>query len=187
MDPFLALSRAIDALNGRVGRAVGWLVLLTTLISAGNAVSRYGFNVSSNAWLEVQWYLFSAIFLLGSGYALLTNAHVRIDLVAVRLRRRTNAWIDVVGIVVFLIPTCLVFLKFGWDMFYDSYARGEISADSGGLVRWPVKVLVPVGFLLLLLQALSELVKRIAYLRGKVPWDGLGNTPDEPPPDARVE
>ncbi len=187
MDLFLSLSRAIDALNDRVGRTVGWLVLATTLISAGNAVSRYGFNVSSNAWLEVQWYLFSAIFLLGGGYALLTNTHVRIDLVANRLRRRTNAWIDVVGTVVFLIPTCLVFLKFGWDMFYDSYARGEMSADSGGLLRWPVKVLVPIGFLLLLLQSVSELIKRVAYLRGKLRWEGLGHAPDEAPPDARVE
>ncbi len=175
MRPLLALARAIDALNNRIGRATCWLVLIMALISSANAVSRYGFSVTSNAWLEIQWYLFSAVFLLAAGYVLLHNAHVRIDVVASRLSVRTLAWIEIVGIVAFLLPTCLIFLKFGWDMFVSSWLDNEISADAGGLIRWPVKILVPIGFALLLLQALSELIKRVAYLRGHLPWNPHGD------------
>lgn len=170
----LSVSRLIDAVNDRVGRVAYWLVLVMTLISAGNAISRYGLNVSSNAWLEIQWYLFSGVFLLGAGYAMLKNAHVRIDVIASRLPPRVTAWIEIVGIVVFLGPVCWIFLDFGWAMFYESYASGEISTDAGGLVRWPVKALVPLGFALLALQALSELIKRIAFLRGLAEWNPYG-------------
>lgn len=183
MKSLLAVSRLVDTANERVGRLVYWLVLLMALISAGNAVSRYGFNVSSNGWLEIQWYLFSAVFLLGAGYALLKNAHVRIDLVSGRLSARTNAWIDAAGIVLFLIPVSLIFMKFGWDMFRSSYVAGEISTDAGGLIRWPVKILVPIGFLLLLMQAASELIKRIAFLRGHLD-QYLPAEPSHPAPES---
>lgn len=185
MKLLLALARAIDALNDRVGRATCWLILIMALISSANAVSRYGFSVTSNAWLEVQWYLFSAVFLLAAGYVLLHNAHVRIDVVAARLPVKALAWIEIVGIVAFLLPTCLIFLKFGWDMFVSSWIDNEISVDAGGLIRWPVKILVPIGFALLLLQALSELIKRVAYLKGHLPWnphgDSAADNADTPP------
>ena len=174
MNVLLAAARGIDRLNEMVGRLVYWLILVMVLISAGNAVSRYGFNLSSNAWLEIQWYLFSAVFLLGAGYALLKGAHVRIDLVANRFSHRVNAWIDIFGIVLFVLPMCVAFLVFGWDMFITSWTGNELSTDAGGLVRWPVKLLVPIGFALLLLQAMSELIKRIGYLRGRFDWSPAG-------------
>ncbi len=165
----LSFARLVDALNERVGRAVAWLVLVAVLVSAGNATVRYAFNLSSNAWLEIQWYLFSAIFLLGAGYALKKNAHVRIDVIAGRLSRRRQAWIDIAGGLAFLLPMSLLILWLSVPMFWQSYLGGEISADAGGLVRWPVKLLIPVGFALLSLQGLAEIAKRIAYLRGAAP------------------
>lgn len=169
MKYLLSFARLVDALNERVGRAVAWLVLVAVLVSAGNAAVRYVFNLSSNAWLEIQWYLFSAIFLLGAGYALRKNAHVRIDVVAGRLSKRAQAWIDIVGGVAFLLPMSVMILWLSLPMFWQSYLGGEISADAGGLTRWPVKLLIPVGFALLTLQGLAEIAKRIAYLRGAVP------------------
>lgn len=162
----LRASRAIDALNGLVGRAVYWLVLAAVLVSTVNALMRYTFSISSNAWLELQWYLFGAIFLLGAGYTLKANGHVRIDLVSSRLTPRAQAWIDIVGGLLFLLPMALLILYFSWPMFVDSYATGEMSSDAGGLVRWPAKMLLPAGFALLVLQAVSEMIKRIAFLRG---------------------
>ena len=162
----LAASRFVDRLNERIGRAVSWLVLAAVLVSAGNAVMRYSVNVSSNAWLEIQWYLFSAIFLLAAGWALLRNAHVRIDVITARLSPRARAWIDIIGTVLFLMPMALLIMYLGWAMFMQSYVGHEISSDAGGLVRWPVKLLIPVGFGLLVLQGASEIVKRIAFLRG---------------------
>lgn len=169
MRHLLRASRAIDALSVRVGRAACWLVLAAVLVSTLNALSRYAFNLSSNAWLELQWYLFAAIFLLGAGYTLKANGHVRIDLVSVRLSPRAQAWIDIAGGLLFLLPTALLILYFSWPMFVDSYASGEISSDAGGLVRWPVKALIPAGFALLALQGVSEIIKRIAFLRGESP------------------
>lgn len=177
MQAALALMRGIDAINDRIGRAIYWLILVTVLISSGNAVMRYGFNISSNAWLEIQWYLFSAIFLLGAGYAMLKNAHVRIDLVSSRFSHTTNAWVDVVGFVAFVIPMCLVFMSFGWDMFWTSWTSNERSLNAGGLILWPVKILVPIGFILLLAQSISELIKRIGYLRGQYDWSPHGSAP----------
>jgi TRAP-type mannitol/chloroaromatic compound transport system permease small subunit len=145
---------------------VSWLVLAAVLVSAGNAVMRYSVNVSSNAWLEIQWYLFSAIFLLAAGWALLRNAHVRIDVITARLSPRARAWIDIIGTVLFLMPMALLIMYLAWAMFMQSYVGHEISSDAGGLVRWPVKLLIPVGFGLLVLQGASEIVKRIAFLRG---------------------
>jgi TRAP-type mannitol/chloroaromatic compound transport system permease small subunit len=136
------------------------------LLSAGNAAVRYALNLSSNAWLEIQWYLFSAIFLLGAGYALKHNAHVRIDIIASRLSQRRRAWIDIVGAAAFLLPMSLTILWLSVPMFWQSYVGGEISPDAGGLVRWPVKILIPIGFTLLTLQGLAEIAKRVAFLSG---------------------
>jgi TRAP-type mannitol/chloroaromatic compound transport system permease small subunit len=165
----LAISRLIDRLNEAVGRTVKWLVLVAVLISAGNAVVRYSLNRSSNAWLEIQWYLFAAVFLLCAGYTLLRNEHVRIDVVAGRLSARAQAWIDLFGSLVFLLPMALIIGVLSWPQVADSFARGEMSGDAGGLIRWPVKLLIPVGFALLALQGVSELIKRIAFLAGRIP------------------
>jgi TRAP-type mannitol/chloroaromatic compound transport system permease small subunit len=165
----LGLCRAIDAVNDRIGRFIMWLVLAAVLVSAVNAVVRKAFSVSSNAYLEMQWYLFSAVFLLGAGYTFLKNEHVRIDALAGRWSRRTQVWVDVVGIVVFLIPLCVWVVLQSWPVFAQAYAGGEMSSNAGGLIRWPVYLLLPVGFLLLGVQAFSELVKRIAWLRGLGP------------------
>jgi TRAP-type mannitol/chloroaromatic compound transport system permease small subunit len=165
----LRVSGAIDAVNECVGRLAYWLVLVAVLVSTVNAVMRYTLSMSSNAWLELQWYLFAAVFLLGAAYTLKANGHVRIDLVSARLTPRAQAWIDIVGTVLFLLPMALVILYFSWPMFVDSYVSGEVSSDAGGLVRWPVKALIPAGFALLVLQALSEIVKRVAFLSGATP------------------
>jgi TRAP-type mannitol/chloroaromatic compound transport system permease small subunit len=165
----LALSRAIDALNRRVGHAVYWLILAAVLVSAANAVSRYLFDASSNGWLELQWYLFSAVFLLAAGYTLLHNEHVRIDVIFGHLPPRLRAWIDLIGGVFFLLPMAIIIMALSWPVFVDSYRLHEYSSDAGGLLRWPVKLLIPVGFLLLALQGVSEIVKRIAFLLGRIP------------------
>ena len=169
MNALLQWSRWIDALNRAIGKITIWLVLITTLISAGNAIVRKIFDSSSNALLEIQWYLFAAVFLLGAGYGLLNNAHVRIDFLASRLSARTRNWIDVGGIVLALIPFCVLSIALSWPMFMQAFVSGELSSNAGGLIRWPVYLLIPVGFALLLLQSLSELVKRLAFLRGQGP------------------
>ena len=169
MSALLKFSRLIDALSSLLGHGVYWLVLLAVLISSGNAVMRKAFDMSSNAYLEIQWYLFSVIFLLCAGYTLLKNEHVRIDIVTGRFSARTRAWIDIFGLVFFLFPTCYLFIDLGWPFVQTSIQQGEMSANPGGLIRWPVKLMVPVGFTLLALQGLSELIKRIAFLRGLIP------------------
>ncbi|MSP51163.1 MAG: TRAP transporter small permease subunit [Alphaproteobacteria bacterium] len=166
MNLLLAVSRAIDRLNATTGRMVYWLILAAVLISAGNATTRYLFNIGSNAWLEAQWYLFSAVFLLCSGYALLRNDHVRIDVISGHFSKRTQTWIDIFGTIVFLLPMAIIILWLSWPAALDSFQRHEISSDAGGLVRWPVKLLIPVGFFLLTIQGFSELIKRIAFLAG---------------------
>jgi len=165
----LALSRAIDAITERVGRLVYWLVLIVVLISAANATVRKAFDYSSNAYLEVQWYLFSVIFLFGAGYTLLRNEHVRIDIIQGRLSPRAQNWIDVFGIVLFLMPMSLIIMWLSWPLFVDSFARHEVSTNAGGLIIWPARLMVPIGFALLIIQAVSELIKRIAFLRGLIP------------------
>ncbi|MCC6608762.1 MAG: TRAP transporter small permease subunit [Burkholderiales bacterium] len=169
MKPLLALARAIDFVNERIGRLVYWGVLVMVLVSAANATSRYALSMASNAWLELQWYLFSAVFLLCSGYTLLHNEHIRIDVVSGRLSRRTQIWIDVFGLLFFLLPMSVFIMWLSWPIFMNAWTTGEISGNAGGLVRWPARLLVPVGFFLLSAQGLSELIKRIAYLRGLVP------------------
>lgn len=163
---FLALAHLIDGLNERVGRFTHWLILACVLISAGNAVARYGFSLSSNAFLEIQWYLYSIVFLGAAGYTLKHNAHVRIDLVSGRLSQRTQAWIDVFGGLFMLLPVCVIIFWYGWSAFLESYRIGEISSDAGGLARWPIKFVLPFAFLLLILQGLSETIKRLAFLKG---------------------
>ncbi len=164
----LSFSRGVDLLNTFVGKAVGWLVLIAVLVSSANATIRYLFSNSSNAWLELQWYLFSAVFLLCAGYTLLKNEHIRIDIILGRLSPPARHWIEIFGLVVFLVPLCVVMLYEGWPYFLQSYPA-EQSSNAGGLLRWPVKLMILVGFVLLLAQGLSQLVKRIAILRGLIP------------------
>ncbi|MDH5513284.1 MAG: TRAP transporter small permease subunit [Gammaproteobacteria bacterium] len=162
-----AFVRAIDAANEAIGRAVLWLVGAATLISAGNALARYGFGMSSNAWLEIQWYLFAGIILLAAGYTLKHNGHVRIDVVYGRFSARTRAWIDLFGALLFLLPLCGLMVWLSWPGFVDSFVSGETSPDAGGLIRWPVRLVIPLGFALLALQGVAEVIKRISYLRGE--------------------
>jgi TRAP-type mannitol/chloroaromatic compound transport system permease small subunit len=169
MAALLKLSRLIDSINELIGKVIMWLILGAVLISAGNAIMRKAFNVGSNAYLEIQWYLFSAVFMLGVGYVMLRNAHVRIDFISSRLSRRTNAIIDAVGIVVFTIPLSIIMINLGWPLFERAWLTGEMSQNAGGLIRWPVLALVPLGFTILLVQALSELIKRIGFVTGHLP------------------
>lgn len=169
MSFLLSLSRLIDAINERVGRSVLWLVLIAVVISAGNALVRKLFNTSSNALLEIQWYLFAAIFMLAAGYTFLRNEHVRIDVLSSRLSPRGRNLMDIFGILLFLMPMAGLILWLSWTPFMLSFNSGELSQNPGGLLRWPVKLLLPVGLGLLLLQAVSELIKRVAFLAGRIP------------------
>ena len=166
MGALLKLSAGVDALNHQIGRLIRWLVLGSVLISAGNAIIRKAFNISSNGFLEIQWYLFAGVFLLGAGFAFMRNVHVRIDFISSKLSKRTNTFIDIAGIVVFLIPLCLIMVWLSWPLFSSALASGEMSQNAGGLIRWPAYLRMPLGFGLLFIQALSELVKRVAFLRG---------------------
>ena len=169
MAPLLAASRQIDRFNEAIGKSMRWLVLAAVLISAGNAIVRKAFSIGSNSLLEIQWYLFAAVFMLGGGYAFLRNVHVRIDFVSSKLSKRTNTIIDILGIVIFLIPLCLILINLSWPLFVSALTSGEMSSNAGGLIRWPVMMLIPLGFGLLLLQAFSELTKRFAFLQGLIP------------------
>ena len=169
MKGLLVFSRAIDALNEHVGKLTYWLILAAVLISTGNAVVRYTLNMSSNAWLEIQWYLFSFVFLFCAGYTLLHNQHVRIDIVTGGLSPRAKAWIDILGTVFFLLPMAITIMWLSWPVFTDAYRSNEISTNAGGLLIWPGRLMVPAGFLLLVLQGLSEMINRVAVLRGLIP------------------
>lgn len=169
MTPLIKLSELIDGLSRFIGRWVIWLILASTIISALNAIVRKVFNYSSNAFLEVQWYLFAASFLLAAGYTLLNNEHVRIDVVVGRFSKRVQMWVDVFGFTFFLLPLCVTVLYLGIPFFLQGYESNEVSSNAGGLILWPVYLLMPLGFGLLLLQGISELIKRIAYLRGLIP------------------
>ncbi len=168
MKSLLHFSAFIDTQNERIGRIVIWAVLLAVLVSAANAIVRKAFSMSSNAFLELQWYLFSAIFLLCAGYTLLRNEHVRIDVITGRLSARTQNWIDVFGIIFFLLPMSVLVLWLSWPVFVSAWVSGEHSSSAGGLLVWPARLMVPVGFALLTLQGCSELIKRIAFLRGLI-------------------
>jgi TRAP-type mannitol/chloroaromatic compound transport system permease small subunit len=167
MNILLAISALIDAMNERFGRIANWCVLLACVISAGNALIRYGFSLSSNAWLEIQWYLFGAIFMLGAPYTLKTNGHVRVDIVYGNVSPRTQIWIDLLGGIFFLMPAMVIIGWMSWPVFLDSFLTGEMSNNAGGLLRWPIKLFLPLGFALLALQGLSEIIKRVAALMGR--------------------
>jgi len=169
MSFLLQISRLIDAISGLIGKLAMWLILSATLISAGNAIIRKVFGTSSNAWLEIQWYLFAAVFMLGGGYAFLRNAHVRIDFISSKFSARGRNWVDIFGILVFLFPLCYMMATLGWPLFVNAYVSGEMSSNAGGLIRWPVYALIPVGFFILFVQGISELIKRIAFLTGNGP------------------
>lgn len=165
----LFLSKQIDRISEWIGRWVAWLVLAAVLISAGNAISRKAFNLSSNAYLEIQWYLFAAVFLLASGYTMLRQEHVRIDVISGRFSKRTQIWIDIVGLCVFVLPFIYMIIKLAMPLVVNAFITKEMSSNAGGLMRWPVFALLPLGLLLLGMQAVSELIKRIAFLQGLVP------------------
>ncbi|MCB5204320.1 TRAP transporter small permease subunit [Neorhizobium sp. T786] len=171
MPVLLKVSGFIDRISLIIGKLAGYLVLLCCLISAGNALIRYTFNYSSNGWLEIQWYLFAFVVLLGASHTLRLNEHVRVDLIYGAVSDRKRLWIDVIGLVVFLIPSCLYLAWLSWPVFALSFAQGEMSSNAGGLIRWPVKLIIVSGFALLALQGLSELIKRIAGLMGFVEVD----------------
>lgn len=168
MHALLKLSRAIDWLNSQVGKYVIWLILASTMISAVNAVVRKVFNVSSNAFLEVQWYLFAATFLLCAAFTLLQGEHVKIDVVYSHFSKRTQMWIDALGFAFFLTPFCAAILWYGIPFFIKGYTSGEVSSNAGGLIRWPVYAMIPLGLGLLMLQGWSELIKRLAFLQGLI-------------------
>ena len=180
MQSLLKLSALIDRLNEWIGKLIMWLILAAVVISAGNAALRKAFNIGSNSWLEIQWYLFAAVFLLGAGYVMLRNAHVRIDFVSSKLSRRTNAIIDVLGIVLFTIPLALLMIDYAWPVFMRALTAGEMSQNAGGLIRWPVWLLLPLGFAILILQSCSELIKRVAFLTGhrREPFSEIDDKPE---------
>jgi TRAP-type mannitol/chloroaromatic compound transport system permease small subunit len=165
----LTLSRHIDALTERIGKSAIWIVLIVALVSSGNAVMRRIFNFSSNSFLEIQWYLFGLIFFLCSGYTLLRNEHVRIDLLSNKLSKRGRTWVDIFGILFFLMPMAVIIMGLSWPVFINAFESSEMSNSPGGLIVWPARLMVPVGFALLILQSISELIKRIGFLRGLCP------------------
>jgi TRAP-type mannitol/chloroaromatic compound transport system permease small subunit len=169
VNALLALSRLIDRMTDRIGHTIYWLVLVAVLISAANATVRKIFNYSSNSFLEIQWYLFSMIFLCLAGYTLKSNEHVRIDIITGRLSAHARAWIDVFGTLFFLLPMAFLIMWLSWPVFVDAWERHEVSTNAGGLIVWPARLMVPIGFFLLIVQAVSELIKRFAFLRGMIP------------------
>jgi len=172
LDALLRFSSFVDRANERIGRWSGWLTLLAIVICTVNAVVRYALNLSSNAWLEMQWYLNSATFLLVAAYTLKVNAHVRIDVIAGKLSPRAQAWIDILGALLGLLPACLIIAWYSWPSLVNSYLINEYSSDPGGLIRWPIRLLIPVAFGLLALQGVSEIIKKVAFLKGLIPYPG---------------
>lgn len=169
MNALLKLSQLIDSITEFVGKSIVWVVLVVTLISCGNALMRYTINYSSNAFLEIQWYLFAVIFLFGAGYTLKKNEHVRIDLISGKFSKRGQAWIDVFGIIFFLMPMAIAIMWMSWPVFLLAFKNNEMSSNAGGLILWPARLMVPVGFFLLVMQGVSELIKRLGFLQGLCP------------------
>ena len=166
MRRLLQFADSVDAMSEQIGQALKWLVLASSLISAGTAAVRYGLHTGSNAWLEIQWYMFGAMFLLGAGYALKHEEHVRVDIFFSKMSPKTQAWVDVIGGILFLMPMAVIIAWLAIPMVRNSYAIHEMSSDAGGLLRWPVKIMIPIGFALLALQGLAEIVKKFAVVRG---------------------
>ena len=171
MRVLLSVSRLIDAANERLSVIANWLVLLSCLISAGNAFSRYAFSISSNAWLEIQWYMFGALVMLGASYTLKKNEHVRVDIVYTNISTRWQIAVDIFGGILFLLPATLIMAYLSWPVFHNSWVEHEMSGNAGGLVRWPIKIMIPLGFWLLSMQGASEIIKRIAMLTGHLTAD----------------
>lgn len=171
MKALLGFAGLVDRINQRVCLIATWFVLLACLVSAGNAMIRYALNISSNAWLELQWYMFAAIVMLGASYTLKLNEHVRVDVLYGKFSSRVAAWVDLLGAIFFLMPAALLIMYMSWPLFWDSYVSGEMSSNAGGLIRWPAKLVIPIGAALLALQGLSEIIKRIGYLRGQYDMD----------------
>ena len=167
----LAISRLIDGLNEKLGYLADAAVVLSCLISAGNAMVRYAFDMSSNAWLEIQWYLFTAMVMLGASYTLKRNEHVRVDITYMMLPERGKEWLDLLGTILFLLPTMALLAWLSWPVFHRAYVSNEVSGSAGGLIRWPVLILMPLGFALITLQGVSEVIKRAAALRGYVRFE----------------
>jgi TRAP-type mannitol/chloroaromatic compound transport system permease small subunit len=179
MRPILAISESIDWLNQRLGDVCNFLVLAACVVSAGNAMIRYAFGYSSNSWLEMQWYMFAIFVMFGASYTFKRNEHVRVEILYLMLSERGQLWLDMIGTLFFLIPSCLLLSYLSWPFFMQAYNVGEISSNAGGLVRWPIKIVVPVGFVLLALQGLSEVIKRIAALKGYVVIDAKYERPTQ--------
>jgi TRAP-type mannitol/chloroaromatic compound transport system permease small subunit len=171
MKNLIALAHAIDKVNEYVGRLAIWAVFISCMVSAGNATIRYLVNKSSNSWLEVQWYLFAVTVMLGAAFVLKVNEHVRVDVIYSRLAPRQKAWVDLFGLIVFLMPGALLLVYMSWPWFVDSFVHNEMSSNAGGLVRWPMKLCMPLGFALLSIQGIAEIIKRVAYLRGVYAMD----------------
>ncbi|HEY2862073.1 MAG TPA: TRAP transporter small permease subunit [Casimicrobiaceae bacterium] len=174
----LRLSRLIDTCNERIGRAAAWLGLAAVIVSAVSATLRYSLNVGSNAWLEMQWYLNSAVFMLVAAWALKRNDHVRIDVIAGKLSARAQAWIDILGSSLMLLPAVLIIGWYSWPSLVNSYEINEYSSDPGGLIRWPVRLLIPIAFAMLALQGVSEIIKRAAFLKGVAPDPSVERSPE---------
>jgi len=179
MRPLLALSAAIDALNEKVGYICNFLVLLSCLVSAANAMIRYAFGYSSNGWLEAQWYMFAILVMFGASYTFKRNEHVRVEIFYLLLSERGQLWLDLIGTLFFLIPACLLLAYLSWPFFMQAYSVSEMSGNAGGLVRWPIKFVIPAGFVMLALQGISESIKRIAALRGETTIDAKYERPTQ--------
>jgi TRAP-type mannitol/chloroaromatic compound transport system permease small subunit len=179
MRPLLAVSSAIDLLNAKIGYICNFLVLAACVVSAGNAMIRYAFGYSSNGWLELQWYMFAIIVMFGASYTFKRNEHVRVEIFYLFLTERGQIWLDLIGTLFFLIPSCLLLAYLSWPFFMQAYAVGEMSGNAGGLVRWPIKFVIPSGFVLLALQGVSEVIKRIAALQGEVTIDAKYERPTQ--------
>lgn len=182
MSFLLSLSRLIDTINEKIGLSISWALLVAVLICSGNAIMRYAFSISSNAWLEIQWYLFSAAFLLAASYTLRRDEHVRIDVISGKFPKRVQVWIDAVGFILFLLPMAALTLYYAIPYTILSIEGNEMSSNAGGLLVWPAKILIPIGFTLLILQGISEFIKRVGYLMGKVDasaFDKHAPTPDD--------
>ena len=179
MRPLLAVSDAIDQLNEKIGYVCNLLVLLACLVSAGNAMIRYAFGYSSNGWLELQWYMFAILVMFGASYTFKRNEHVRVEIFYLMLSERGQLWLDMIGTLFFMIPACLLLAYLSWPFFMQAYAVGEMSGNAGGLVRWPIKFVIPSGFVLLALQGVSEAIKRIATLRGEATIDAKYERPTQ--------
>ena len=172
MRALLGFSSFVDVINEKIGVICNWLVLISCVVSAGNAMVRYAYDTSSNAWLEIQWYMFAVIVMFGASYTLKRNEHVRVDLLYMTMGRRGQLWIDILGTLLFLLPTCIILAWLSWPFFMQSFAVSEHSSNAGGRLRWPIKLVLPIGFLLVALHGVSELIKRVAFLNG-VPVESL--------------